>query len=290
MSRSFSVPLISLMFLLASCNWVPQNHPGTIPSSDATEAEPVPQAGEEPEDQAAPSEEGGLLDDILNTDGKSDEEITEGFLKSILLKMAEQGREKREAMAKQQAYEDSVSRAREAEEKAAREAAWEAGREAQRWWKQDFSITVERPEMMNSRWVVKRKGDRFYQSRTGMGFTQYYVYYNKDGKVGSYSTAERKYNTHPDKDIDVMLEKWLKDVGVFMGYDYVHDYFDNTGQTRTYAGRTVEVWENQKNTVYVDKETGAVLYQKAPKGESTTVKSFSTKADVSDISSHLPKI
>jgi hypothetical protein len=45
------------------------------------------------------------------------------------------------------------------EEKAAQQAAWEAGREAQRWWKKDFSITVERPEMMNSRWVIKRKGD-----------------------------------------------------------------------------------------------------------------------------------
>lgn len=102
--------------------------------------------------------------------------------------------------------------------------------------------------------------------------------------------AERRYNTHPDKSIDDILEKWLKEVGVFMGYDYVHDYFDNTGETKTYAGRNVEVWENKKNTVYVDTETGTVLYQKNPKGESTTVKAFSTKVDVSDIASHLPKI
>ena len=60
--------------------------------------------------------------------------------------------------------------------------------------------------------------------------------------------------------------------------------------TETYAGRNVEVWENKKNTVYVDTETGTVLYQKNPKGESTTVKAFSTKVDVSDIASHLPKI
>ena len=108
--------------------------------------------------------------------------------------------------------------------------------------------------------------------------------------MGSYSTAERRYNTHPDNSIDDMLEKWLKEVGVFMGYDYVHDYFKNTGETKTYAGRNVEVWENKKNTVYVDTETGAVLYQKNRNGESTSVKAFSTKVDVSDIASHLPKL
>lgn len=251
--------LLPAILLLSACNWTGGGLPSVFSESSQEEAA----VEEEP----------------------SGEEVSKDLLTRILVAMSEAGREKREAMARQ----DSLARVQEAEDKAAQEAAWEAGREAQRWWKKDFSITVERPEMMNSRWVIKRKGDRFYQSRTGAGITQYYLYYNKDGKVGSYSTVGGN-STHNDKSIDDMLEKWLKEVGVFLGYDYVHDYFDNTGQTKTYAGRTVEVWENQRNTIYVDSGTGAVLYQKAPKGESTTVKAFSTKVDVSDIASHLPKI
>lgn len=288
MRRLFPLTLISLTLLVAACNWNPQKRQASVTPSEPDEAvtETVPEEVAEPES----TNDGSVLGDILDTEGKTDEEVAQELLKAIFGGLAEQNKERQEEADKLRAHEDSIARNKEAEEKAAQQAAWEAGREAQRWWKKDFSITVERPEMMNSRWVIKRKGDRFYQSRSTSGITQYYVYYNKDGKVGSYSTTERRYNTHPDKSIDDMLEKWLKEVGVFMGYDYVHDYFDNTGETKTYAGRNVEVWENKKNTVYVDTETGAVLYQKNPKGESTTVKAFSTKVDVSDIASHLPKI
>jgi len=276
-------PLLAGALLLAGCDWIPERLPAGVAPEAQEEAAPA-------EEDVDISGDGGFLDILLHPEDKSDDEITGGFLKSVLKAMSDAGREKREAAEALRRQEDSIARAREAAEKAAAEAALEARREAQRWWKKDFSITVHQEEFGYTI-TIKRKGDRYYQSRTAMGMTQYYVYYNKDGHVVSYSTFERKYNNQPDKNIDVMLEKWLKENKVFLGYDYVHDYFDNTGQTKTYLGRKVEVWEQKEHIIYVDAETGAVLYRAAKSGrEAKNVLSFSTKVDVSDIASHLPKI
>jgi len=266
--------------------------PGSGHHNDATAGNEAVQPTESEESEAAPEVESdaGLLDVLLHPEGKSEEEMAEAFLKSIFKSLAEDNQQRYEANQRQQAIEDSLVRIREAEEKAAAEAARQAHEDSLAWWKRDFSITVDRPDLMGMRWVTKRKGDRYYQIRTAQGITAYYVYYNKGDHVGCYSSLKGSSDL-PDKNIDVMLEAWLKENKVWRGY-YWRNQYDKTGETRSYLGRDVEVWMNEDRTLWVDTETGAILYVLGNKSttEIKYVKAFSTRVDVSDIASHLPTI
>ena len=274
-----------VVFLAAACG-------GPGHQNDATAGNEAVQPTGREDSEAEPEVESdnGLLDVLLHSEDKSEEEIAGAFLKSIFKGMAEHNQKRYEANQRQQAIEDSLARIREAEEKAASDAARQAKEDSLAWWKRDFSITVERSDLLGAQWVTKRKGDRFYQIRKAQGIAAYYVYYNKEDHVGCYSTVNGS-NDLKDKNIDVMLEAWLKENWVWRGY-YWRNQYEKTGETGNYLDRDVEVWKNEDRTLWVDTETGAILYVlgNKSKAEIKYVKAFSTRVDVSDIASHLPDI